>query len=321
MAVEPSVCEPSARSGSVLQGDSVCAHRAPCDSFAEGPSVRAGTTAYYTRPSFSAPAQAMVTPQAVVGPPVAPSPSFAAGPPLKLEGPYRAKPEDPIDVEVAEYFRENPQVFYKNRGFTRISAGSYYLHGREITVERQSPDTVGQLMGQKSQLVVRDGPLTQPLADYLANEDSSAEYNGSVFKAKNNLQTIPQDCRMTFHDTGAGYSRLEAMKVAKEQAVAREKAAAMLNKGQLSSGELKTQYEKKIDIKLGKNRTPEKAISFVHSPAGSPAHAPMPASGFASPGQRLNFGGAARSPRGSLRSPLGTPQAHRQTRPPRAGGA
>merc|ERR1719218_528734 len=56
-------------------------------------------------------------------------------------------------------------------------------------------------------------------------EDTSAQYSGSIFQAKNNLQTIRREDRLTFVDTGIDYSRLDAMKIAQEQAVQREAAA------------------------------------------------------------------------------------------------
>jgi hypothetical protein len=161
-----------------------------------------------------------------------------------------------------------------------------------------------------SQLVVRDGPLTQPLADYLNHKDSSAEYSGSVFRVKNALQTIPQAERMTFHDAGAHYSRVEAMKVAKEQACVREKAATMMSKGQtFEPRDLHARYEKTLDMKLGKNRSPEKTSFMSQAPspvvsspiaAGSPVgRSPTALGGYLSPGggQRLGFGmSAATSP-------------------------
>jgi len=282
---DESVCEPSYDLGSVLD------YR-PDESVCESAKL-AGTTAFYKRPPAAA----------------------RACPPPKPGGPYQARAEDPIDSEIADFFRQHPEAYTYARGFTRISPGHYLLHGREIIVDRQPVDTLMELMGDKGQLVVRDGPLTQPLADYLTNKDSSAEYSGSVFQVRNALQTIPQDCRMTFHDTGAGYSRIEAMKVAKEQALTREKAAKMINQGQ-QTGDLVAKYEKTIDKKLGWGRTPEKTISFA-SASGSPSNAML---GVTSPGARHLSSGAGVRSSGTLRS-TGTPQAHRSaTQILRAGG-
>lgn len=188
----------------------------------------------------------------VVGRRVANAPVQAAySRPMKVQGPYQAREEDPVDVAIAEYFRLNPQAYSKNRGFIRIEPGHYLLHGREILIDFDKEDTMANLTGDKGYLVVRDGPLKQRLDDYLMNKGATEEYSGSVFKARNALQTIPKDSRMTFCDTGAGYSRIEAMKVAKEQAATREQAAVMTNQGQ-HTGNLVDRYEKTMDKKLGK---------------------------------------------------------------------
>jgi len=205
-------------------------------------------------------------------------------------GPYQARVEDPIDVAIAEYFRLNPQAYSKSRGFARRTPGRYILHGREITVD----------FHQQGYLVVIDGPLKQPLDDYLMNEEATAEYSGSVFQVKNALLSSPQDKRMTFHDTGAGYSRIEAMKVAKEQANTREKAAFLTKQGQLpgcqSQGKLVAKYEKSLDRYLGYNvrNTAEKTFA--------PIAPPVPASGFgfASPASHIV---TVRSSQGQQRLP------------------
>lgn len=188
-----------------------------------------------------------------------PTPLMSAaslGRPSRVHGPYQPRSEDPLDVAIAEYFRLNPQAYSRNRGFLRISPGRYLVHGREIAIEFQTGDVLKSLKGEKNALFVKDGPLTQRLDDYLMHKDSTAEYSGSMFQARNAIQTIPKTDRMTFADTGAGYSRIEAMQVAKEQAAAREKAAFLRNRGQLTDN-LAEAYEKTIDMKLGKNRAQE----------------------------------------------------------------
>jgi hypothetical protein len=240
-------------------------------SVADAPVAVAGGTAYYSRP------------------------------PATSAGPFQAQKDDAVDMEVAKYFAENPQVFTMNRGFTRISPGHYLLNGRDFRIERQ---TRKDSIGAKSQLVVRDGPLTQPLADYLNNKDASAEYSGSVFQSKNALQKIPQNRRMTFNDTGSCYSRIEAMKVAKEQASVRETAAKMMNKGQ-GTGDLAARYEKTMGMKLGKSarRTDKQLPSFASlSPAsGTPISA---RAGYSSSGgSNISFGTDMRSPR-SVQAPM-----------------
>jgi len=186
-----------------------------------------------------------------------------------IGGPYQARMEDKIDVEVAKYFKANPAVFGRNRCFTRIRPGAYYANGREIKVELGPADVVGQLKGEKHRLMVKDGPLRQPLADYLDNKESSAEYSGSVFKAQNAVQAIPQGCRMTFCDAGTGYSnRLEAMKVAKEQANVREKAATAMKQGKPVAPNLVSNYEKKIGSSLKGKANLTQTLSFASNCSG-----------------------------------------------------
>lgn len=126
--------------------------------------------------------------------------------------------EDIVDVKLSEYFKAHPEAYLKTR-LTRVNPGVYSIHGHEIKVEWDEDN--GTLM-------VKDGPLKQPFDHYLNFEDTSAQYSGSIFQAKNNLQTIPKECRMTFNDSGKGDTRQAAMKKAKEQAVAREAAARAL---------------------------------------------------------------------------------------------
>jgi len=317
--------------GSVLAGESVCDSAIICQrgdssvlkagslvsssasTQASSCGVVAGTTEYFKRPQAL---NTNTTPSKAAASPLKTSPS-----PLKPGGPYHPRVEDPIDVDLANYFAENPQAYSMNRGLARISPGHYLLFGREIILERSA---------DKGRLVVRDGPLTQNLADYLVNKDATAEYSGSIFQCKNALQTIPQNARMTFCDSGAGYSRIEAMKVAKEQACTREKAATMMKHGSFDHSDLQGRYQKTIDMKLGKNRTPDKTQSFARSPAGSPVNA-MPGSvNMTSPGgRRLDFGSAAggRSPSAAdWGLSVNTPQALRSPSgavlvPPRVGGA
>jgi len=242
---EPSYCEPSYYGES-----SVCEPSYFEGSYSE-PSVFqgivSGATAYLKR----GPGQEVKV-RAPAAAPVAARP---------VGGPYQARMEDKIDVEVAKYFKANPTVFGRNRGFTRISPGAYYANGREIKVELGPADVVGQLKGEKYQLMVKDGPLRQPLADYLDDKESSAEYSGSVFKAQNAVQAIPQGCRMTFCDAGGYSSRLEAMKMAKEQANVREKAATAMKHGRPVAPNLMSNYEKKVGKKGNSNMT--QTLSFA----------------------------------------------------------
>merc|ERR1712137_1183438 len=101
-------------------------------------------------------------------------------------------------------------------------------------------------------LVAVDGPLRQPFSDYMEMSEANAEYDTRDIAYRSALHSIPIERRMTFADQHKVYTRLEAMKVAKEQALVREKAADYIKQGKtVPSGALMNKYEKTIDIKLG----------------------------------------------------------------------
>lgn len=196
---------------------------------------------------------------------------------------FISDPEDIVDVKVAEYFKAKPHV-YTDTKFTRIRPGVYSMKrdgcpSREVEVE-----WFGK--GHKGQLQITDGAVKQPFAAYFDKKDPTAasstnyappaqqapapqhaphhyapppqhapgpQYGGSIFKAKNNLQTIPKECRVTFNDAGFDYSRIDAMKVAKEQALLREDAARMMKQDRQvpQLQRIESRYEKTMDLKLG----------------------------------------------------------------------
>lgn len=125
----------------------------------------------------------------------------------------------------------------------RMGEGEYVIAGREVKVG----------FCRQAYLVVHDGPLRQPFTDYLENKESTAIYHQQGLK-KSTLNNVPKDSRISFGDDANMYSRLDAMKVAKEQALFREKAAGYVSEGQMVPADLRQEYEKKIDVKLGKRR-------------------------------------------------------------------
>lgn len=95
--------------------------------------------------------------------------------------------------------------------------GIYEIDGREVAIDQN--------------LNVLDGPMRQPLSDYLTATEANVEYESDV-KMTSALHHIPRERRITFDDRENPYrhqkmSRLQAMKIAKEQASIREKAAEM----------------------------------------------------------------------------------------------
>jgi len=154
---------------------------------------------------------------------------------------------DLVDQHVQQFVRSHPRL----RGSHRVvwkSSGVYLFDGREVTIEDMS--------GQGC-LIVTDGPLRQPLSDYVDSKDISATYNTASLR-RSNLEALSKESRMTFKDAEERYSRLDAMKVAKEQAHFREKAAEYSNAGQNVPSELLEKYEKALDIKLGRQHMSRK---------------------------------------------------------------
>jgi len=120
---------------------------------------------------------------------------------------------------------------------------------REGDNGQRRSEVVGQSNGRGGYVVV-DGPLRQPFADYMQHSEANAEFEGQDI-GRSSLHQIPKDRRISFNDHNKVYSRLEAMKVAKEQALVREKAATYVKDGQDVPRELMVKYKKAINQKLG----------------------------------------------------------------------
>lgn len=158
---------------------------------------------------------------------------------------YEVDQEDLLDQHVGYYLRHHPDVA-KTRTISKKRSGVYDLDGREIRVEWQYAADPGE----QGCLVVADGPLRQPFADYMAHSEKNAEYDIQGIGAGSALHSIPKEKRLSFRDQHKMYSRLEAMKVAKEQALTREKAADYIKDGREVPRELLSKYKKTIQQKL-----------------------------------------------------------------------
>lgn len=162
---------------------------------------------------------------------------------------YEVQKEDALDQQVGLYFCQHPGV-YAAHNIYRKQAGTYELDGREITVEWQhSERRAGTFDGSeiKGLLVVADGPLRQPFADYIEMTDQNAEYVPEGIAQKSALQKIPKELRLSFGDADKTYPRQFAMKVAKEQALARERAATYSQEGRPVPRDLISKYNKMIE--------------------------------------------------------------------------
>lgn len=154
---------------------------------------------------------------------------------------------DFIHQHVLHFLRTHPRVADAlASSLVKKSPGIYNLDDHEVEIEWQhSADP-----WRSGHLVVVDGPLRQPLEDYLQMGEANAQYNTDTIAKTSNLHHVPKERRMTFDDTHKKYTRLEAMKVAKEQASIREKAAECTKEGKLVPEDLVTKYNKALRQKL-----------------------------------------------------------------------
>jgi len=173
-------------------------------------------------------------------------------------GQYEADKEDLLDQHVGYYLRHHPEVHARHT-VRRKRPGAYELDGREVQVEWQyATEPNGQGF-----LVVVDGPLRQPFGDYMEMGDANAEYDPHG-RGRSSLHQIPRDQRMSFHDQHKVYTRLEAMKVAKEQAFTREKHADYIVDGREVPDDLMHKYKKTIQQKLGQPRRSQQRAEEAH---------------------------------------------------------
>lgn len=133
----------------------------------------------------------------------------------------------------------------------RLKPGVYAVDGNEVHIEWHR----AQEPGQPGVLIVVDGPMRQPLPDYLSNTEANAQYATDAVEKTSALHRIPKERRMTFDDKNAQYTRLEAMRVAKEQANLREKAAGYIRDGREVPEELVDRYNKALRRKVRSGRS------------------------------------------------------------------
>lgn len=199
-------------------------------------------------------------------------PEHGADPEVQSTKSYRCDKEDLLDQHVAYFFRKHPTI--KEHKLQRKRPGVYILDGREVRVEwRYSEEP-----GQRGYLVAVDGPLRQPFSDYMMNTEVNAEWDWTSGGEQRSLHMIPKEQRLSFGDDGKAYSRLEAMKVAKEQALVRERAADYIKDGRMAPTELVDNYHKNIGKKLRPFGPPRPPQSGQQAPPQSRQQAPPAAS-------------------------------------------
>ncbi|CAE7807603.1 PHO91 [Symbiodinium sp. CCMP2456] len=174
--------------------------------------------------------------------------------------------EDLIHQHVLYILKKNPDVS-KSRKVQQVTPGVYLLDGHEVNIEwRHSREP-----GRRGCPVVVDGPMRQPLIDYLRFSEENKEYDTETVACTTSLHQVPKDKRMTFDDRHKQYSRLEAMKVAKEQACIREQAADCLLDGKQVPDDLVRRYNKALRSKI---RSREKDGSGAETPGLRPSLLP-----------------------------------------------
>jgi len=174
---------------------------------------------------------------------------------------FRSDDEDALHQQVVHFLRHHPSVAAVHE-VRRISEGAYDIDGHQVDVEWQHfPEA-----GRSGRLVVVDGPMRQPFEDYLAMSEANAEYDTHAIAFTSALHAVPKERRMTFDDGHQKYSRLEAMRVAKEQASIREKAADYTRDGQQVPEDLVKKYNRTIQQKLRRGQLTQASISaLVHA--------------------------------------------------------
>lgn len=161
------------------------------------------------------------------------------------QAPYVVDQDDLIDQHVGYFLRHHPEV-HARHAIKRKQRGVYQLDARELSLEWQYAAEPG---GQGS-LVVVDGPLRQPFSDYMEMTEKNAEYDARSVN-RSSLSMIGKEQRMSFDDHHKVYTRLEAMKVAKEQASLREQHAVYIKDGKEVPEDMLVKYKTTIQQKLG----------------------------------------------------------------------
>eukprot|EP00451_Oxyrrhis_marina_P013220 CAMPEP_0204316474 /NCGR_PEP_ID=MMETSP0469-20131031/5415_1 /ASSEMBLY_ACC=CAM_ASM_000384 /TAXON_ID=2969 /ORGANISM="Oxyrrhis marina" /LENGTH=377 /DNA_ID=CAMNT_0051297251 /DNA_START=19 /DNA_END=1152 /DNA_ORIENTATION=- len=139
----------------------------------------------------------------------------------RIKPPYKVVEDDPYDVHVEYFFKHRPDLWQGN-SCVRKRSRIYDINGREVELDwhyATSPDEQGFL-------VVIDGPLWQPFLPYMEGTEAGAEYCDA--DARQALHLVPRNEWVSFGFDAPTTGRLEAMRVAKQQAEIREQEAARI---------------------------------------------------------------------------------------------
>ncbi|CAJ1405117.1 unnamed protein product [Effrenium voratum] len=179
--------------------------------------------------------------------------------------------EDLIHQHVLYIMRKNPDVA-RSRKVQQVTEGVYLVDGHEVNIEWKHATEPGQ----RGCPMVVDGPMHQPLIDYLRYSEENKQYDLETVVCTTALHQVPKDKRMTFDDKHKQYSRLDAMKVAKEQACIREQAADYTLDGKQVPNELVRRYNKALRSKVRGSRKDDRVILAQEQEPAPHAGQPSP---------------------------------------------
>lgn len=151
---------------------------------------------------------------------------------------------DLLDQHVQWLLSQSPDLA-RRHSVRRKRPGVYEVDRHEVWIEWQPARGVPMVI---------DGPLRQPLADYLQMTEKNAHYDTHLIAKMTSLHKVPKDQRVTFDDKHERYHRLKAMKVATEQARIREQAASCTNKGQETRDLLQKYNRKMVAVRSPRRR-------------------------------------------------------------------
>jgi len=152
--------------------------------------------------------------------------------------------EDSMNQHLQSFLSVNPHV-QRRHNFFRRPEGTFQLDGERVQLEWQAPQD-----GNPGELMVvegSDGSMRTSLLDYIQHVEALATTSNPLSREK---APFPRDKLISFNDGHEAYSRLDAMKVAKEQALVREKVAGYLQAGKALPDDLMDKYRKSLRKKL-----------------------------------------------------------------------
>lgn len=139
---------------------------------------------------------------------------------------------DAVETEMTELCREYPEIAEKN-SIMRCSPGKYLINGREVTIQIitiEAGNEPSSSLIVRADLIVTDGPLSQPFLDYMFNTGENEQYQlppGEAEQLAAPLMQVPT--RLEFvHEDGMPYEpfdRIAAMQCARYEAWARDEDA------------------------------------------------------------------------------------------------